>query len=58
LIHINVSGVVSQEVTPPQQRRLLDDATTRDLVLAWRGQWGQEILLVDDLHQARAAVKD
>ena len=59
LIHINVSGVVSQAVTPPQKRRLLDDATTRDLVLAaWRGQWGQEILLVDDLRQARAAVKD
>ena len=59
LLHINVSGVVAQASTPPQKRRLLDDATARDLVLvAWRGQWGQEILLVDDLRQARRAVHD
>jgi hypothetical protein len=59
LVHINVTGVVAQATTPPQKRRLLDDATTRDLVLvAWRGQWGQEILLVDDLRQARRAAQD
>lgn len=59
LIHINAAGVVTQATTPPQKQRLLDDATTRDLVLvAWRGQWGLEILLVDDLRQARAAVQE
>jgi hypothetical protein len=55
---VSAAGVVSQAATPPQKRRLLDDATTRDLVLvAWRGQWGQEILVVDDLRHARKAVK-
>ena len=59
LVHVTAAGVVSQAATPPQKRRLLDDATSRDLVLvAWRGQWGQEILLVDDLRHARAAVKE
>jgi hypothetical protein len=59
LIHVNAAGVVSQAATPPQKRRLLDDAIARDLVLdAWRGQWGQEVLVVDDLRQARAAVKE
>lgn len=55
---VSATGVVVQAATPPQKRRLLDDATTRDLVLvAWRGQWGQEILFVDDLRHARKAVK-
>jgi hypothetical protein len=55
---VSAAGVVGQAATPPQKRRLLDDATTRDLVLvAWRGQWGQEILFVDDLRHARRAVK-
>jgi len=59
LIHVNAAGVVSQAATPPQKRRLLGDAIGRDLVLvAWRGQWGQEVLVVDDLRQARAAVKE
>jgi hypothetical protein len=59
LIHITAAGVVNQAATPPQKRRLLEAATRRDLVLvAWRGQWGQEILLVDDLRHARAAVKE
>jgi hypothetical protein len=59
LIHISAAGVVTQAGTPPQKRRLLDDAVMRDLVLvAWRGQWGQEILFVDDLRHARAAVKE
>lgn len=59
LIHVTAAGVVTQASTPLQKRRLLDDATTRDLVLvAWKGQWGQEILLVDDLREARAAVKE
>ncbi|MEC3982729.1 hypothetical protein [Amycolatopsis sp. H20-H5] len=57
LIHITAAGVVNQAATPPQKRRLLDVATTRDLVLvAWRGHWGQEILVVDDLRHARTAV--
>jgi hypothetical protein len=58
LVHINVAGVVAQASTPPQKRRLLDEATARDLVLVvWRGQYGPEILLVDDLRQARRAVQ-
>jgi hypothetical protein len=59
LIHVNAADVVSQAATPPQKRRLLDYAIARDLVLvAWRGQCGQEVLVVDDLRQARAAVKE
>jgi hypothetical protein len=59
LVHINVAGVVAQAGSPPQKRRLLDDATARDLTLVvWRGQYGPEILLVDDLRQARRAVRD
>lgn len=38
LLHISADGLVTQATTPPQKRRLLDDATTRDLVLvAWKG---------------------
>ncbi|MFE3175168.1 hypothetical protein ACFXPA_34900 [Amycolatopsis sp. NPDC059090] len=59
LVHVNAAGVVAQAATPPQKRRLLDDATARDLVLAaWKGQWGQEILHVDDLRHARAATRE
>lgn len=59
LIQVDAAGVVSQAATPPQKRRLLDAATRRDLVLvAWRGQRGQEILIVDDLRHTRAAVME
>ena len=59
VIHVSAAGVVNQATTPPQKRQLLDDAVARDLVLvAWKGQWGQEILLVDDLRHARTAVQE
>jgi hypothetical protein len=59
LVQVTTAGLVHQAATPPQKRRLLDDATGRDLVMvAWRGQWGLEMLLVDDLRHARAAVKE
>jgi len=59
LLHITADGLVTQATTPPQKRRLLDDATARDLVLvAWRGSRGMEILLIDDLRHARTAVTE
>jgi hypothetical protein len=59
LIHVSGEGLVSIASTPPQKRRLVEDATRRDLILvAWPSQWGQEILVVDDLRHAREAVAD
>jgi hypothetical protein len=40
------------------KRALLDEATSKDPVLvAWPGQWSQDIYVVDDLRTARAAHK-
>lgn len=57
LIRVDTSGVVDQAKTDSEKRALLATATSKDLVLvAWPGQWSQEIYVVDDLKAARAAV--
>jgi hypothetical protein len=49
--------VVDQAKTDSEKRALLATATSKDLVLvAWPGQWSQEIYVVDDLKAARVAV--
>ena len=58
LILVDATGVVHQAKTDSDKRALLDSATRKDLVLvAWPGQWGQDIYVVDDLRAARAAVR-
>jgi hypothetical protein len=55
---VDVAGVVRQAKSDSDKRALLDSATSKDLVLvAWPGQWGQDIYVVDDLRAARAAVR-
>jgi len=50
--------VVHQAKTDSEKRALLASATSKDLVLvAWPGQWSQDIYVVDDLRAARAAVR-
>jgi hypothetical protein len=56
---VDASGVVQQAKTESEKRSLLASATTKDLVLvAWPGQWSQDIYVVDDLRAARAALRD
>jgi hypothetical protein len=51
-------GFVEQAKTDSEKRSLLESATSKDLVLvAWPGQWSQDIYVVDDLRAARAAVR-
>ena len=58
LLRVDSTGVVEQAKTDSEKRSLLDSATTKNLVLvAWPGQWSQEIYVVDDLRAARAAVR-
>jgi hypothetical protein len=58
LLRVDATGVVQQAKTDSDKRALLDTATSKDLVLiAWPGQWGQDIYVVDDLRAARAAVR-
>ena len=55
LILVDATGVVHQAKTDSDKRALLDSATRKDLVLvAWPGQWGQDIYVVDDLRAAHA----
>ncbi|MGH3857992.1 hypothetical protein [Actinokineospora sp.] len=57
LICVGADGVVAQAKTVPEKRDLLDMARRTDLVLvAWPGQWSQDIYLVDDREAARAAL--
>jgi hypothetical protein len=58
LLRVDATGVVQQAKTDSEKRSLLDTATNKDLVLvAWPGQWSQEIYVVDDLRTARAAIR-
>ena len=58
LLRVDATGVVQQAKTDSEKRSLLESATSRDLVLvAWPGQWSQDIYVVDDLRAARAAVR-
>lgn len=58
MLCVDATGVVHQAKTDSEKRSLLASATTRDLVLvAWPGQWGQDIYVVDDLRAARIAVR-
>jgi hypothetical protein len=58
LLRVDATGVVQQAKTDSEKRALLESATSKDLVLvAWPGQWSQEIYVVDDLRAARAAVR-
>jgi hypothetical protein len=58
LLRVDATGVVQQAKTDSEKRSLLESATSKDLVLvAWPGQWSQEIYVVDDLRAARAAVR-
>jgi hypothetical protein len=57
LICVGADGVVTQAKTVAEKRALLDRATGKDLVLvAWPGQWSQDIYVVDDRKAARAAL--
>ncbi|WP_436501753.1 hypothetical protein [Actinokineospora sp. HUAS TT18] len=57
LICVGADGVVSQAKTVPEKRNLLDMAGSKDLVLvAWPGQWSQDVYVVDDRKAARAAL--
>jgi hypothetical protein len=57
LIRVDTTGVVDQAKTDSEKRAMLATATSKDLVLvAWPGQWSQEIYVVDDLKAARVAV--
>jgi hypothetical protein len=58
LLRVDSTGVVRQAKTDSEKRALLESATSKDLVLvAWPGQWSQDIYVVDDLRAARAAVR-
>jgi hypothetical protein len=58
LICVDADGVASQAKTVPEKRDLLDMAGAKDLVLvAWPGQWSQDIYVVDDRKAARAALE-
>jgi hypothetical protein len=58
LLRVDGTGVVQQAKTDSEKRSLLESATSKDLVLvAWPGQWGQDIYVVDALRAARAAVR-
>jgi hypothetical protein len=58
LLRVDTTGVVHQAKTDSDKRALLDTATSKDLVLvAWPGQWGQDIYVVDDLRAARTGVR-
>jgi hypothetical protein len=57
LICVGADGLVTQAKTVAEKRALLDRATRKDLVLvAWPGQWSQDIYVVDDRKAARAAL--
>lgn len=57
LVCVGADGVVAQAKTVPEKRDLLDMAGRRDLVLvAWPGQWSQDVHVVDDRKAARAAL--
>lgn len=58
LLRVDATGVVEQAKTDSEKRALLESATSKDLVLvAWPGQWSQDIYVVDDLRAARQAVR-
>lgn len=58
LLRVDATGVVEQAKSDSEKRALLASSTGKDLVLvAWPGQWSQEIYVVDDLRAARAAVR-
>ena len=58
LLCVDANGVVQQAKTDSEKRHLLEVATSRDLVLvAWPGQWSQEIYVVDNLRAARTALQ-
>jgi hypothetical protein len=58
LLRVDSTGVVHQAKTDSEKRSLLACAMSKDLVLvAWPGQWSQDIYVVDDLRAARAAVR-
>jgi uncharacterized membrane protein len=57
LLCVDATGVVQQAKTDSEKRSLLAAATSGDLALvAWPGQWSQDIYVVDDPRAARAAV--
>jgi hypothetical protein len=57
LLRVDSTGVVQQAKTDSEKRSLLESATSKDLVLvAWPGQWSQDIYVVDDLRAARDAL--
>jgi hypothetical protein len=58
LLRVDATGVVEQAKTDSEKRAMLASSTSKDLVLvAWPGQWGQDIYVVDDLRAARVAVR-
>ncbi|MFB8273635.1 hypothetical protein ACFC96_44700 [Streptomyces sp. NPDC055955] len=57
LIRVSAHGVVTQATSDSEKRRLLDEATKKDMILAaWPGQWRQDVFWVDDIKAARAAL--
>jgi hypothetical protein len=58
LLRVDSTGVVHQAKTDSEKPALLETPTHKDLVLiAWPGQWSQEVYVVDDLRAARVAVR-
>jgi hypothetical protein len=58
LIWITEGGRITQAQRIEEKRSALRDAASSDcLLLAWPGQWRQDIFLVDDRHAALAGLE-
>lgn len=57
LLRVGEDGVVTQAKTDSEKRAVLGAATGQELlVVAWPGEWSQDLFVVDDLPAARLAV--
>ncbi|WP_199746699.1 MULTISPECIES: hypothetical protein [unclassified Amycolatopsis] len=57
LLRVGADGVVTQAKTDADKRAMLGAAEDRDLlVVAWPGEWSQDLFVVDDLAAARLAL--
>jgi hypothetical protein len=58
MIRIERTGRISQAQGIEEKRRALDEAADRDcLLLAWPGQYRQDIFFIDDRDAARAGLE-
>ncbi|WP_370936450.1 hypothetical protein [Amycolatopsis sp. cg13] len=57
LLRVGEDGLVTQAKTDSEKRAMLGTATGQELlVVAWPGEWSQDLFVVDDLPAARLAV--